>query len=149
MMYSLLLPAFTAARIFTESLLSNDDIPLLLHVWTCLQSCSLAMVWSDPLHNYIAIWPLGLVSDIFFSLFPTLISRGNTLWLFVVWVAYSDVFCCILLPWMNLFLLRAILRCWKYLNYTGRNWKMQANFGTSSTYQNKKNVHNNMCREHI
>jgi hypothetical protein len=49
MMCSLLLPAFTAARMFTESLLSNDDIPLLLHVWTCLQSCCLAMVWSNPL----------------------------------------------------------------------------------------------------
>jgi hypothetical protein len=32
MMYSLLSPAFAAARMFTESLLSNDDISLLLHV---------------------------------------------------------------------------------------------------------------------
>jgi hypothetical protein len=30
--YSLLLPAFGATRMFTESLLSNDDIPLLLRV---------------------------------------------------------------------------------------------------------------------
>jgi hypothetical protein len=33
-MYSLLLPAFGAARMFTESLLSNDDIPLLLNMFT-------------------------------------------------------------------------------------------------------------------
>jgi hypothetical protein len=61
MMNSLLLPAFAAARMFTESLLSNDDIPLLLHVWTCLQSCCLAMVWSNPLQyeTSSATWNLG------------------------------------------------------------------------------------------
>jgi hypothetical protein len=32
LVYSLLLPAFAATRMFTESLLSNDDIPLLLRV---------------------------------------------------------------------------------------------------------------------
>jgi hypothetical protein len=31
-MYSLLLTAFAATRMFTEPLLSNDDIPLLLRV---------------------------------------------------------------------------------------------------------------------
>jgi hypothetical protein len=53
-MYSLLLPAFVATRMFTESLLSNDDIPLLLRVSTCLPSYCLATVWSNPL-QYVYI----------------------------------------------------------------------------------------------
>jgi hypothetical protein len=43
------LPAFAATRMFAESLLSNDDIPLLLRVWTCLPSYCLATVWSNSL----------------------------------------------------------------------------------------------------
>jgi hypothetical protein len=50
--YSILLPAFAATRMFSESLLSNDDIPLLLHVWTCLPSYCLATIWSNPLQYY-------------------------------------------------------------------------------------------------
>jgi hypothetical protein len=57
--YSLLLPAFAATRMFTESLLSNDDFPLLLRVCTCLPSYCLATVWSNPLH----IWKELQVSD--------------------------------------------------------------------------------------
>jgi hypothetical protein len=48
-MYSLLSSAFAATRMFTELLLTNNDIPLLLRIWTCLLSYCLAMVWSNLL----------------------------------------------------------------------------------------------------
>jgi hypothetical protein len=78
MMYSILLPAFAAARMFTESLLSNDNIPLLLHVWTCLQSCCLALLWSNPLQYLIQqIRPFSTRSHVTAVVMGLEIREGN------------------------------------------------------------------------
>jgi hypothetical protein len=52
--FTIVAPHSLLTRMFTESLLSKNDIPPLLRVWTCLPSYCLATVWSNPL-QYVYI----------------------------------------------------------------------------------------------